>query len=196
MTPCEPWITVIQCLPSPTLPWYRWQSPLVSTPLAALGIDRVLAIFWGIYTELHSREFPGIQSSPRRPLLPQPPWYNTRPPGPLQSQHLVWFQASRTSSAAFWGIGLQRYPVGNSLELCRNPTGIPLDTLPRIIPGLEDHLPEVLLGIPGTLLTLHPDWRRPCLVKPSPQDSIFLAPSVGNHIRTIRYPKCVCASHF
>ena len=28
MTPCEPWITVIQCLPSPTLPWYRWRSPI------------------------------------------------------------------------------------------------------------------------------------------------------------------------
>ena len=146
--------TLIQCLPSPTLPWYRWRSPLVPTPLAAVGIDRVIAAFWGICTELHSREFPGIQLPPRGPLLLQPPWCNTRPPGPLLSQRLVWFQASRTSSAAFWGIGIQRHPIGNSLELCRNPPGIPLDTLPVITPGFEDHLPDVLLGIPGTLLTL------------------------------------------
>ena len=36
------------------------------------------------------------------------------------------------------------------------------------------------------------DSRRPCLVKPGLQDSIYLAPAVRNHIRTIRYPKCVC----
>ena len=198
MTPCEPWAPVIQLLAvtHATLVYCRWRSPLVSTPLAAVGIDRVIAIFWGICTELHSREFPGIQPPPRGPLLSQLPWYNTRPPGPLLSQRLVWFQASRTSSAAFWGIGIQRHPVGNSLELCRNSPGIPLDNFPGIIPGLEDHLPEVLLGTPGILPTLRPDWRRPCLVKPGPQDYISLAPSVRNHIRTIRYPKCVCASHF
>ena len=55
------------------------------------------------------------------------------------------------------GIGFQQYPIGNSLELCRNPPGLPLDSPPGIIPGLEDHLPEVLLGIPGTLQTLRPD---------------------------------------
>ena len=67
----------------------------------------------------------------------------------------------------------------NSLELCCNPPGIPLETLPGITPGLENHLVEVLLGISGTLLTLGPDRRRPSLVIPGPQDSIFLVPSVG-----------------
>ena len=38
------------------------------------------------------------------------------------------------------------------------------------------------------------DSLRPCLVKPDPQDSTSLAPSVRNHIRTIRYPKCVCVA--
>ena len=50
----------------------------------------------------------------------------------------------------------------------------------------------VLLGISGTQLTLRQDRRRTCLVIPGPQDSIFLAPSVGNHICTIWYSKCVC----
>ena len=49
-------------------------------------------------------------------------------------------EASRITSAAFWGICTGRYTAGNSLELRRNPPGIPLPTLPGITPGLEDHL--------------------------------------------------------
>ena len=61
----------------------------ISTPLAAVGIGEEVAIFWGNYTELYSREFPGILLPPRGSLLSQPLWCNTRPPGPLLHQCLV-----------------------------------------------------------------------------------------------------------
>ena len=72
----------------PRYPGIDANALLISTPLAAVGIEPVVATFWGNYTELYSREFPGIQLPPRGSLLSQLPWCNTRPLGPLSAR--VW----------------------------------------------------------------------------------------------------------
>ena len=68
----------------------------ISTPLAAVGIEPAVATFWGNYTELYSREFPGIQCRQVDHFCPSRPgvtpglqdhfytsvWCETRPPGP------------------------------------------------------------------------------------------------------------------
>ena len=116
---------------------------------------------------------PGLKDHPHSSA-----WCNSRLPGsPLQPSGE--FVLSGTTLGIPWNC------AAILLEYRWMPLGI--------TPGLEDHLVKVLLGISGTPLTLRPDRRRPSLVIPGPQDSIFLAPSVG----TIFVPSgiqsvCVC----
>ena len=150
----------------------------ISPPLAAVGIGEDVATFWGNYTELYSREFPGILLPPRGSFLSQPPWCNTRPPGPLPhpvSGVKPGLQDLSCCLLRNWWI--QLHPVGNSLESCRKTPGIPLAHSPGIIPELEDHLPEFSLDS-----CRHPS---PCLVKPGLLDHSFLATSVADQIRPI-----------
>ena len=100
----------------------------ISTPLAAIGIEPVVATFWGNCTELHSREFPGIQLPPRGSLLSQPAWCNARPLGPISAS--VWCNTRPlgTLSASFWcNTRPPGPPLPPSGELVPNntPLGIP-----------------------------------------------------------------------
>ena len=124
-------------------------------------------------------------------------WCNDRPQGSPLFQH-SWYN-SRSQGSPLPPSG-EFVPSATPLGIPWNCAAIPLEH--RCPPFLVSHqdsrttFAAVLLEIPGTQLTLHQDRRRqPCLVIPGPQDSIFLRPSVGSHICTIRYPECVCVSH-
>ena len=162
-------------------------------PLAVTGVDRVVAVVWGICIERYTAGNSLESSRPSfGPLLFQSSWYNTRTQGSPLSQY-SWYN-TRTTSAAFWGICTERYTAGNSLELGRYPSGTPPPILPGVTPGPKDRLRR------------RPPWNlwksddspsgstSPPLsgIIPGPQDSIFLASSFGSHICTIRYSECVC----
>ena len=115
-------------------------------------------------------------------------WCNTRPLGPLAA--CVWCN-TRPPGPPLPPSGEllnQLYPVGNSLELCRETPGIPLDHSPGLLPGLEDHLPESSLESRRLL--------SPCLVKPGLKDSLFPTTSVRDHNCTTRCPKCLSVTLF
>ena len=69
-------------------------------------------------------------------------WYRR----PLQPLVLI-------KSLPYSGEFVPSYTVGNSLESSRRHVDHFWPIRPGVTPGLEDHLVEVLLGIPGTLLT-------------------------------------------
>ena len=167
-------------------------------PLAAAGVDRVVVIVWGICTECYTAGN-SLESSrrPCGPLLFQSPWYNTRTQGSPLFQHS--WSNSRPPGSPLLPSG-EFVPSATPLRIPWNCAAILLEH--RCPPFLVSHqdsrttFAAVLLEIPGNQPALHQDQcRQPCLVIPGPQDSIFLASSVGNHNCTIRYLKCVCATH-
>ena len=105
MAPCVLWIPVYQYTSRcrhPRYPGIDDSTLWISTPLAAVGIEPVVATFWGNYTELYSRN--SLESSCRHVdhFCPSRPgvtpglqdhsytsvWCNTRPLGPLSAR--VW----------------------------------------------------------------------------------------------------------
>ena len=140
---------------------------MVSTPLAAIGIDRVVAIIWGICTERYTAGN-SLESSRHHvnhfcPSLPgiTPGLKDHRyssVPGvtPGLKDYLCRLLGNLYLVLHRWefpGIAPQ-----SSWNTAGHPSGI--------TPGLEDHLAVVLLGISGTPLTLRQDRRRPSLAIP------------------------------
>ena len=115
---------------------------MVSTPLAAVGIDRVVAIVWGICTERYTA-VNSLESSRRHVghFCPSLPGITPGLKDHRYSSTLSITPGLKGSPLLLSGEFVPSVtPLGTPLELRRNPPGIPLDTLPGITPGLEDHL--------------------------------------------------------